>query len=73
MFANVVPPPITRAPLASLTHEARAWLVLKVPSPADAPRGEQVHYGGYILGYADVFVVIEAEVVAPYGGDVVGL
>lgn len=73
VFANVIPPSIPRAPFTSEPHEPRARLVLKVPSPAYSLGVEQVYYRGYIPGYSDVLVVVEAEVVAPYRGDVVGL
>lgn len=73
VFANVVPTSVPRAPLAAKPHEPGARLVLKVPSPAYPLGVEQVYYGGHILGYSDVLVVVEAKVVAPYRGDVVRL
>lgn len=73
MFANVIPTSVPRTPLAPNTHEPGARLVLKVPSPTDPLRGEQVHYRGYVLWYADVLVVVEAEVVTRHGSNVIGL
>lgn len=73
MFADIIPPPVPCATLTCEPQETRSRLIFEISSPAYPLRIEQVHDCRHVLRYADLVVVVEAEVVAPHGGDVVGL
>lgn len=55
------------------SHVPRPREILKVPAPGDALRVQHIDYRRHVLGYFYDIVMVEAEVVATDGGQVVGL
>lgn len=73
VFPHIIPHPIRTLRIARGTHKPRPGHILKIPAERDALCVKQVDYGGDVLGDVHGVVVVESEILAPNGGEVVGL
>lgn len=71
MFPDIIPSAFRR--ITACSHVTRPGVSLEIPSPADLLVLKQVYDRGDVFRYAHDIVMVEAKVVARYGGEVVGL
>ena len=73
VFPHIVPGVVAGRTVAEIAHVTRTREIFKVASPAHFFPLQDIRNGRDILGNADRVIMVEAEVVAAYGSEVIGL